>query len=252
MNRTLRRERRGAQPRQRRLGRSRRPTEFSSPFTSCRAGPARLSGGSVPDRAVDLPVSVELALQHAHDLVALRRHGVRAQASFPADDEAPLEGVVAAHPDLVPFEPVLEDLGAWRGLRHRGEASIERVPTANHLATRREDDRIVRHQRPERAVVAAAGCIHIRAMQSIDSLEVVTHGSPDQKAVARGGSPRSWTLRDTRPTARLRTTYLHATSFGPVPSFIRIVAGCAESCTMTARSWRRAEPVTTARIGVPA
>ena len=28
---------------------------------------------------------------------------------------------------------------------------------------------------------------------------------------------------------RIRTCYLHATSFGPVPSSIRIVAGCAAS-----------------------
>src|SRR5688572_28689407 len=97
-------------------------SELSSPVATRRARPALLRARSVPDRAVDLPVSVELALQHAHDLVALRRHRARAQASLLADDEAPLEGIVAAHPDLVPFEPVLEDLGARRSLRHRREA----------------------------------------------------------------------------------------------------------------------------------
>ena len=44
--------------------------------------------------------------------------------------------------------------------------------------------------------------------------------------------------------------YLHATSLGPVPSSIRMVAGWAASWTMTAKTWRRADPVTTARIGV--
>jgi hypothetical protein len=44
--------------------------------------------------------------------------------------------------------------------------------------------------------------------------------------------------------------YLHAASLGPAPSSIRMVAGWAASWTMTARTCRRAVPVTTARIGV--
>jgi hypothetical protein len=51
---------------------------------------------------------------------------------------------------------------------------------------------------------------------------------------------------------RVADSYLQRTSFGPVPSSIRIVAGRAESWMMTARTWRRVEPVTTARIGMPA
>jgi hypothetical protein len=38
--------------------------------------------------------------------------------------------------------------------------------------------------------------------------------------------------------------YWHAMSFGPVPSSIRIVGGCAASWTITARTWRGVDPVT--------
>lgn len=53
-----------------------------------------------------------------------------------------------------------------------------------------------------------------------------------------------------RASSTRRMLYWHAASCGPIPSCIRVVGGCAASWTMAARTCRRDEPVTTARIGV--